>query len=68
VDFLLLLRDWVALARGEAASWPTTRDLGLTDGTRRILEDLLRLADQPTQEPEQAATGRPVRPGADGKA
>jgi PadR family transcriptional regulator AphA len=60
VDFLLLVRDWVALARGEAASWPTTRDLGLTDGTRQMLEDLLRLADQPTQEPEQAATGRAV--------
>jgi PadR family transcriptional regulator AphA len=75
VDFLLLLRDWVALARREAASWPTTRDLGLTDGTRQILEDLLRLADQLTQEPEQAATGRAVtqgppngRAGADGKA
>jgi hypothetical protein len=70
-----LLRDWAALARREAASWPTTRDLGLTDGTRQILEDLLRLADQPTQEPEQAATGRDVtqgppngRAGADGKA
>jgi PadR family transcriptional regulator, regulatory protein AphA len=74
-DFLLLVRDWVALARREAASWPTTRDLGLTDGTRQILEDLLRLADQLTREPEQAATGRAVtqgppngRAGADGKA
>ena len=74
-DFLLLLRDWVALARREVASWPTTSDLGLTDGTRQMLEDLLRLADQLTQEPEQAATGRTVtqgppsgRAGADGKA
>ena len=74
-DFLLLLRDWVALARREVASWPTTRDLGLTDGTRQMLEDLLRLADQLTPEPEQAATGRAVtqgppngRAGADGKA
>jgi hypothetical protein len=54
------------------ASWPTTRDLGLTDGTRQMLQDLLRLADQLTQEPEQAATGRavtqgpPARAGADG--
>ena len=74
-DFLLLVRDWVALARREAASWPTTRDLGLTDGTRQMLQDLLRLADQLTQEPEQAATGPAVtqgppdgRAGTDGKA
>jgi DNA-binding PadR family transcriptional regulator len=74
-DFLLLLRDWLALARREAASWPTTRDLGLTDGTRQMLEDLLRLADQLTQKPEQAATGRAAiqgppngRAGVDGKA
>src|SRR4029450_1597101 len=51
-DFLLLLRDWVAPARREVASWPTTSDLGLTEGTRRILEDLLRLSDQLTQEPQ----------------
>jgi hypothetical protein len=31
------------------ASWPTTHDLGLTDGTRHILHDLLRLHDQLTQ-------------------
>jgi PadR family transcriptional regulator AphA len=75
VDFLLLLRDWAAMARREAASWPTTRDLGLTDGTRQILEDLLRLADRLTPEQEQAATGRAVTQGppngharADGKA
>jgi PadR family transcriptional regulator, regulatory protein AphA len=74
-DFLLLLRDWLALASREVASWPTTSDLGLTDGTRQMLEDLLRLADQLTQEPEQATTGRAAtqdppngRAGADGKA
>jgi PadR family transcriptional regulator, regulatory protein AphA len=50
-DFLLLLRDWVALARREAAGWPTTRDLGLTDGTRQMLQDLLQLADQLIPEP-----------------
>ena len=71
-DFLLLLRDWLALARREVASWPTTRDLGLTDGTRQMLQDLLQLGDQLTQEPEQAVTGRavtqgpPARAGADG--
>jgi PadR family transcriptional regulator, regulatory protein AphA len=57
-DFLLLLRDWVALARREAAGWPTTRDLGLTDGTRQMLQDLLQLADQLIQEPAPAATRR----------
>jgi PadR family transcriptional regulator AphA len=66
-DYLLLLRDWVALARREVASWPTTSDLGLTDGTRRILEDLLRLGDQltedPEADPERAATGRAATEG-----
>jgi DNA-binding PadR family transcriptional regulator len=65
-DFLLLVRDWVALARREVASWPTTRDLGLTDGTRQMLQDLLQLGDQLTQEPEQAATGRAVTQGPPG--
>jgi DNA-binding PadR family transcriptional regulator len=63
VDFLLLVRDWVALARREVASWPTTSDLGLTAGTRQMLQDLLRLADQLTQEPEQTSTGRAVTQG-----
>jgi PadR family transcriptional regulator AphA len=62
-DFLLLLRDWAALARREVATWPTTSDLGLTDGTRQILQDLLQLTDQLTQEPEQAVTGRAVTQG-----
>jgi PadR family transcriptional regulator, regulatory protein AphA len=57
-DFLLLLRDWITLARREVASWPTTRDLGLTDGTRQMLEDLLRLGDQLTQDPAQTSTGQ----------
>jgi DNA-binding PadR family transcriptional regulator len=57
-DFLLLVRDWVALARREVASWPTTRDLGLTDGTRQMLQDLLRLGDQLTQDPAQTSTGQ----------
>jgi hypothetical protein len=57
------------------ASWPTTRDLGLTDGTRQMLQDLLRLADQLTPDPKRASTGQAVtqgppngRAGADGKA
>ena len=60
------MRDWVALARREVASWPTTRDLGLTDGTRQMLQDLLQLGDQLTQEPEQAATARAVTQGPPG--
>ena len=50
VDYLLLLQDWAALTRREVAGWPTTRNLGLTDGTRRILEDLLRQGEQLTGE------------------
>jgi PadR family transcriptional regulator, regulatory protein AphA len=61
-DFLVLVRDWVALAHREVASWPTTRDLGLTDGTRQLLQDLLRLADQQAQPPTQATTPAPPTP------
>jgi DNA-binding PadR family transcriptional regulator len=57
-DFLLLVRDWLALARREAASWPTTSDLGLTDGTRQLLQDLLRLGDQLTHKSAQTSTER----------
>ena len=42
VDYLFLLRHWTALAAREVADWPTTKNLGLTDGTRQIFEDLLR--------------------------
>ena len=55
VDVLLLVRDWVDLATREVASWPTTRDLGLTDGTRQMLEDLLRLGDQLTEERQRTS-------------
>jgi PadR family transcriptional regulator, regulatory protein AphA len=56
-DFLLLVRDWVALASREVAGWPTTSDLGLTDGTRQMLQDLLRLGDQLTEERQRPSTG-----------
>src|SRR4029450_5647233 len=65
-DYLLLLRDWTALARREVASWPTTSDLGLTDGTRQILQDLLRLGDQQTKERQGASTGRTATQGPPG--
>jgi DNA-binding PadR family transcriptional regulator len=62
-DFLLLVRDWLALARREAASWPTTSDLGLTDGTRQLLQDLLQLGDQLTHKSAQTSTGRAASEG-----
>ena len=75
-DFLLLVREWVALARREVARLRSllerSLDVGLTDGTRQMLQELLRLGDQLIQEPEQAPTGRaviqgpPARAGADG--
>jgi hypothetical protein len=49
VDYLLLLRDWTALARREVGTWPT----------RRILEDLLRQDEQLSGYPERVRT----RPG-----
>jgi DNA-binding PadR family transcriptional regulator len=58
VDFLVLVRDWVAQTRREVESWPTTHNLGLTDGTRQILDDLLRLGEQLTEVPgSDRATG-----------
>ena len=58
VDYLLLLRDWTATARREVASWPTTRNLGLTDGTRQILDELLRRGEQLTGDPEHVHAGQ----------
>ena len=73
-DYLALLHDWVALARREVASWPTTRNLGLTDGTRQILNELLRQGEQLTTDPEHLPTARRAprstpqqAPGADGQ-
>ncbi len=52
VDYLLLLRHWTALAAREVADWPTTKNLGLTDGTRQIFEDLLREGERLAGAPE----------------
>jgi PadR family transcriptional regulator, regulatory protein AphA len=41
VDYLFLLQHWTTMADREVASWPSTKNLGLTDGTRQIFEDLL---------------------------
>jgi PadR family transcriptional regulator AphA len=54
VDYLLLLQRWTALASHEVASWPSTKNLGLTDGTRQILEDLLRQGERLTGDPADA--------------
>jgi len=69
-----MLHGWVARARREVASWPTTRNLGLTDGTRQILNELLRQGAQLTSDPEHLPTGRratgsppPQTPGTDGE-
>lgn len=74
VDYLHLLHDWTATARREVASWPTTRNLGLTDGTQQILDELLRRGEQLTSDPEhvhagQGASESPTRqpPEADGE-
>jgi hypothetical protein len=45
------------------ASWPTASNLGLTDGTRQMLQDLLRLADQLTEDPERTFTGQAATEG-----
>jgi PadR family transcriptional regulator AphA len=58
VDYLFLLQHWTALAKREVASWPTTKNLGLTDGTRQIFEDLLRQDEQLTNDPERAYAGQ----------
>jgi PadR family transcriptional regulator AphA len=55
VDYLFLLQRWTALAAREVAGWPTTKNLGLTDGTRHIFEDLLRESERLTGDPEFTA-------------
>jgi DNA-binding PadR family transcriptional regulator len=57
VDYLLLLRDWTAQARREVGNWPTTKNLGLTDGTRRILQELLQQDEQLSGHPDRVRTG-----------
>ena len=58
VDYLFLVQRWTALAHHEVASWPTTKNLGLTDGTRHIFEDLLRQGAQLTGDPEHVHAGQ----------
>lgn len=41
VDFLDLVSRWTRLAEAEAEGWPDTADIGLTTGTRALLEKIL---------------------------
>jgi hypothetical protein len=52
VDYLFLLRHWTAMAGREVASRPTTKNLGLTDGTRQSFEDLLREGERLDGDPK----------------
>jgi DNA-binding PadR family transcriptional regulator len=52
VDYLFLLQHWTAMAGREVASWPTTKNLGLTEGTRQIFEDLLREGERLAGDPK----------------
>jgi hypothetical protein len=42
---------------GEVATWPTTKNLGLTDGTRQIFEELLRQGEQLTGDSGHVSAG-----------
>ena len=44
-DYLALLRRWAASAAAEVRRWPSTKDLGMTAGTRRRLEGILARAE-----------------------
>lgn len=40
-DLLTLVQRWSTFARNEVENWPITTELGLTESTRRILEQLV---------------------------
>ena len=39
IDLYALLASWADLAEAEISAWPRTSDLGVTDGTRALLEE-----------------------------
>lgn len=43
VDLYRITRDWVARAEAEAATWPGTEGVGLTPGTRAMIERVVAL-------------------------
>jgi PadR family transcriptional regulator, regulatory protein AphA len=66
VDYLLLLQRWTTMASREVVSWPSTKNLGLTDGTRQMFEDLLAEGEHLAGEPQftvgaENASGRASR-------
>ena len=67
IDLFALLIRWADLAEAEIAAWPRTADLGMTDGTRDLLEELLtRLEVFADRAAKQSAPGSgEIRPGQD---
>jgi DNA-binding PadR family transcriptional regulator len=60
-DLFELLVRWADLAEAEIAAWPDTADLGITEQTRALLEELLtRLQALADRAVEQRAPGPPV--------
>ena len=45
-DLLEVVEGWAELAEREVASWPRTDGLGLTDGARKLLEEIVERRDQ----------------------
>lgn len=41
VEFVDLVARWTAVAEAEVATWPSTKDVGLTPGTRELLERIV---------------------------
>ena len=60
IDLFALLIRWADLAETEIPSWPHTTDLGMTDGTRALLEEqLTRLEAFADRAARQPAPGQP---------
>ena len=55
LDLFELLARWADLAEAEITAWPGTADLGMTDRTRALLEEMLArlevLASRSAQQP-----------------
>jgi hypothetical protein len=59
IDLFALLIRWADLAEAEIAAWPRTTDLGMTDGTRALLEEqLTRLEPFADRAARQTAPGQ----------
>ena len=55
LDLFELLIRWADLAEAEIAAWPRTADLGMTEATRALLQEMLprlqALADRAAEQP-----------------